>query len=351
MVQGESFGLPFLLTFDIKYPMFRTANQRNDMNSITDTIRGLFKDAVTASIELFKVMVPVIILVKILQELGLIQYLAWPLKPLMGIVGLPAEMGLAWATAMVNTTYAGLIVTLSLAAENPMTVAQATILGILILVCHSLPVESSIARKSGARFLFQCFIRILGAFTLGWILNKIYTATGSLQGPATILFKTAQGTETETMTSWALGQGRNLLSIFGVILALMIMMRVLKAIRIIDVMNAILRPILKVIGIGPKASAITVIGLTMGLSYGGGLIISETRTGRIDKKDVFYSLTLMGLCHSLIEDTLLLLLIGCNFNGIFWGRLVFALIAMTIIVQIVRRLPERIQNTYLWVDK
>jgi len=321
------------------------------MNAITDSIKGLLKDAVTASIEMFKVMVPVIILVKILQELDLIQYLAWPLKPLMGLVGLPAEMGLAWATAMVNTTYAGLIVTLSLAEENPMTISQATVLGTLILVCHSLPVESSIARKSGARFFFQCVVRIAGAFTLGWILNTIYTATGSLQEPATILFQAPQGAESQTLAAWALSQGHNLLSIFGVILALMIMMRVLKAIKVIDLMNTILRPILKAIGIGPKASAITVIGLTMGLSYGGGLIISEAKTGRIDKKDVFYSLTLMGLCHSLIEDTFLLLLIGCNFNGIFWGRLVFALVAMVVIVQIVRRLPERIQNTYLWVGK
>ena len=54
-------------------------------------------------------------------------------------------------------------------------------------------------------------------------------------------------------------------------------MRILYAIKVIDLMNKILRPVLKLIGIGPKASAITVIGLTMGLSYGGGLIINEAR--------------------------------------------------------------------------
>ena len=128
-------------------------------------------------------------------------------------------------------------------------------------------------------------------------------------------------------------------------------MRILYAIKVIDLMNKILRPVLKLIGIGPKASAITVIGLTMGLSYGGGLIINEARTGTIGKEDIFYSLTLMGLCHSLIEDTLLMLLIGSNFNGIFWSRLIFAIVAMAGIVQIVRRLPKRFQNTYLWVDK
>lgn len=321
------------------------------MNKIIDLLKTLFKDAVTASVEMFKVMIPVIILVKILQELDLIQYLAWPLSPVMGLVGLPAEMGLVWATAIINTTYAGLIVFLSLVPDNPLTVAQATVLSVLILICHALPMESSIARKSGARFLFQCLVRLLGAFTLGFLLNQFYTTAGMLQDSATVLFQAEPAAIDPTLGAWAVDQGKNLLSIFGVILGLLVMMRFLQAIKVIDLMNWALRPILKLIGIGPKASAITVIGLTMGLSYGGGLIINEAKSGSISKENIFYSLTLMGLCHSLIEDTLLLMLIGSSFSGIFWGRLIFAIIAMAGIVQVVRRMPETIQNKYLWVEK
>lgn len=322
------------------------------MRDLVTPIKDLLRDAFSASYEMFKVMIPVIIAVKLLQELGLIAWLAWPLKPVMGLVGLPAEMGLVWATAIVNTTYAGLIVFLSLAADNPLTAAQATVLAVLILVAHSLPVESSIARRSGARFLFQCVVRLAGAFLLGWLLHRIYTATGTLQEPATVLFRMdPQAAADPSLAAWAVDQSINLLSIFGVILVLLVMMRLLTALRIIEFMNTLLRPVLKLIGIGTKASAITVIGLTMGLSYGGGLIISEARKGNVGKEDIFYSLTLMGLCHSLIEDTLLLALIGGHVSGIFWGRLVFAVVAVAGIVQIVRRLPARVQNTYLWVDK
>ncbi|MFH1912665.1 MAG: hypothetical protein ABIK45_00105 [Pseudomonadota bacterium] len=314
-------------------------------------LKSLLTDATRASWEMFKVMIPVIIVVKILQELELIGYLAWPLKPLMGLVGLPAEMGLVWATAIVNTTYAGLIVFLSLAADHPLTTAQATVLGVLILVAHALPMESAIARRSGARFFFQCAVRLVGAFTLGWLLNAIYTATGTLQEPATVLFRVDQQATDPTLATWAVDQSINLASIFVVILILLVMMRLLTALRIVEMMNRLLRPLLKLIGIGPKASAITVIGLTMGLSYGGGLIISEARKGSVGKEDVFYSLTLMGLCHSLIEDTLLLALIGGHISGIFWGRLIFAVVAVAGIVQIVRRLPPHVQNNYLWVGK
>ncbi len=316
------------------------------MHLIT-SFKELFKDAFTATIELFKVMVPIIIGVKILQELGLISYLAWPLKPVMELVGLPAEMGLVWATALINNIYTGIIVLASLIGDHPLTGAQATVLAMLMLVGHGLPIECAIARKSGARFIFQSLMRLVGAFAFAWILHGIYDTTGTLQGPAVMLFHPEQAPD-PSLATWALAQGKNLISIFGVILGLLTIMRLLHAIRAIDLMNRLLQPILKCIGIGPKASAITVIGLTMGLAYGGGLIINEARSGNVGKEDIFYSLTLMGLCHSLIEDTLLLMLIGGHL-GILWARLIFSLITMTIIVQIVRRLPNKIKNTYLWV--
>ena len=46
------------------------------------------------SLELYKIMIPIIIAVKILQELDLISWLALPLEPFMRLMGLPGEMGL-----------------------------------------------------------------------------------------------------------------------------------------------------------------------------------------------------------------------------------------------------------------
>lgn len=307
----------------------------------------LLRDAVSASYELFKIMVPAIILVKILQELGLIQYLAWPLKPVMGLLGLPAEMGLAWATALVNSVYAGIIVFLSLAQDMNLTVAQVTVFAVIVLIGHSLPVEGAIAQKSGAKFPFQAGVRVLGAFLLGFILHHAYDASGTLQGPAAILFQTEPQTD-QTLMQWGIAAGRDLLWIFVIVLSLMAMMRVLQALRAVDLMNRVLRPVLRLIGIGPKASTITIIGFTLGLSYGGGLIISESRSGNVDRKDVFYSLTLMGLSHSMIEDTLLMVLLGGHLSGIFWGRFLFSMAFMAVLVQITRRLPEKFCNRFLW---
>lgn len=310
----------------------------------------LFRDALKVSFDLFKIMVPVIIVVKILQELDLIRYLAIPLGPVMNVVGLPGEMGLVWATAMLSNIYSSIIVLLSLVKDVPITTAQATILGTMILVAHNLPIELKIAQKSGTRLTFQAISRLGSAFLLGWFLNIVYSSFNLLQQPANILLtpKPENALNNESLASWATGEVQKLFFIFLIILGLFFLLRTLEKLRVVDVINKILRPILKLMGIGPKASAITVIGNTMGIAYGGGLIIHEARSGHIDKKDVFYSLTLMGLSHSLIEDTLLMVMIGGHLSGLLCARVGYSILVVTLLVKVTKRLPTAFCDKFLW---
>ncbi|MDD4951764.1 MAG: hypothetical protein PHV85_04375 [Desulfovibrionaceae bacterium] len=323
----------------------------NQVNELKAAARDILAASLKASLELFKVMVPVLVAVRLLQSLGLIKYLALPLKPVMELVGLPADMGLVWATGLFNNIYSAIIVFLSLARDHPLSAAQATVLGTMILIAHSMPVELGIAKRSGPRLMFQAASRLGGAFAAGWALNAGYRALGLLQGPAAILFKAEPGADTDPgHLSWALDQIWNLSLIFVIIVALLAVMSALKKIGAIGLMDRLLRPLLKLIGIGPKASAITVIGLTLGISYGGGLIIREARSGALDRRDVFYSLTLMGLCHSLIEDTMLLMMIGGHLSGLLWARLIFALAAVALLVRVSAALPQRFCDRFLWAE-
>jgi hypothetical protein len=49
--------------------------------------------------------------------------------------------------------------------------AQASILGSMMLLAHSLPIEVAIAKKAGVSLWLTLFIRIGGSFILAWILN------------------------------------------------------------------------------------------------------------------------------------------------------------------------------------
>ena len=310
----------------------------------------LFRDAFKLSLDLFKIMIPIIIAVKILQDLDLIRYLAIPLSPVMQFVGLPDELGLVWATAILNNPYGAMIVLLTLLPDISISTAQATVLCTMMLVAHTLPIELKIAQISGPRLMFQAFSRLASAILFGWLLMRFYSILDLLQDPADILLRHDPGNilHPQPLYSWALGELQNLLTIFLIILGLFMLMKVLKKIKIIDFLNRMLQPFLKFMGIGPKASAIAMIGLTMGISFGGGLIIHEARSGQIDKKDVFFSLTLMGLSHSLIEDTLLMVMIGGQLSGILFARLILSILMVTILVKISVYLPDTFCDRFLW---
>ncbi len=307
----------------------------------------VFQEAVRVSLGLFKIMIPILILVKVLQELGWIAYLALPLEPLMGLVGLPPEMGLVWATGMVNNIYGAAVVFLSLAPELSLSVAQVTVLSTLILVAHALPIEVKIAQKSGNRFLFQALIRVTGALVLGILLHWSYSLTGWLQ-QENVVFWQGEIRQSPGLWMWGLEQLRNLGFIFCIVLALISLMRLLNRLRITDILVRILEPPLRFLGIGREAAPLAIVGMTMGLTYGGGLIIYESQSGRVSPKDVFASLTLMGLTHSIIEDTLLMVMLGGHLSGILFGRLIFSLLVVALLVRCLPLLSDAIVHRFFY---
>ncbi len=314
-----------------------------------DAIKKLSKefllDGLRVSIILFRIMIPVIIAVKVLKELGLIRYLGSMLEPVMTIVGLPGSMGLVWATAIVTNLYGGAAVFISLIRDNPLSSAQITVLTSMMLIAHNLPVEVRITREAGARVRAMLPLRLGCAFMYGFFLNLVFSSTDWLKTPGTPSWSSQ--ISDESLTSWALGEFKNLIMIFIIILFLIALMKILQKTGITDRLGKLLKPLLILLGIGPSAATITIIGMLLGIAYGGGLIISESKEGIISKKDVFLSLMLMGLCHAIIEDTLLMMFLGGNLFGIFLGRIIFSIIIISGLSRLISGLPDWIVNRLL----
>ncbi len=290
---------------------------------------------------LLKVMVPALIVVKLLDMAGGTDVLARLLSPAMHLVGLPDGLGIVWAAAMLTNIYTAMVVFVGYAAHEPLTVAQVTVLGTMILVAHSLPVEGAVARAVGVSWRATLLIRIGGALALGALLDLVYSAGGWLQGPSRLLWEPEA--VDPGLLPWALDQLRMLGWIFVVIAALMALLRLLRVLGIERLMHALLAPVLALIGIRKEAGNITIIGATLGLSFGAGLLIREARTGALSRRDLFLAMAFLGLCHSVIEDTLLIVLLGADLSGILWARLAFALAAIAVLARIPalnRRLAE-----------
>ncbi len=301
------------------------------------TARSLLREAALTTWELFKIMVPVSLVAKVLADLGVVAWLGQALGPVMQLLGLPASMGLVWATGMVTNLYGGLAAFATLAPAEHLTVAQVTVVCVLMLVAHSLPVELRIAQKAGARAMAMGLIRIGGALLLGALLAHAYRLTGTLQAPAHS-FLPAAGPDA-SWAAWALGMGKSLLLIFAVVLAVLALMRALDRAGLTRVLVRLLEPLLKRLGMSAQAAPLTVIGMLLGLSYGGGLIIRETQRGELGDRDVFYALVLMGLAHAVIEDTFLMLTIGGHVSGLLWARILFGLAGTAVLVRVVAWIP------------
>lgn len=319
----------------------------------TDPAGGAFRRETTALLReagrtaamLFRIMAPIGIAAKAMTDLGLTVWLSRGLEPAMGLAGLPGSMGLVWGTAMLTSLYGGIAVFVTLAPSEPLTVAQVTVLGAMMLTAHALPVELRIAQKAGARLRLLLPLRVACALALGTALNAAYRLGGFLQEPHALLWRPPP--QAASWADWAAGQARTLAILFVVILALMALLRGLDRSGAAAALSRALAPPLRALGMGAAVAPVTLVGLTLGLSYGGGLIVREARTGRIDPRDIGMSLILMSLCHSLIEDTMLLMLLGAHPSGVLGGRLLFSLAAVFAAGRILRRLPDRILERHV----
>jgi hypothetical protein len=258
----------------------------------------------------------------------------------MNVIGLPGETGLVWATALITNLYGALIVFFTLTTLQTFSVAQITIIAGLLLIAHTLPVELRIAQKAGASLIFQFLLRMIAAFLFAWILFKFFSFFHLFEEPGTIFWK--PGPIDPTIVGWILGEIRNYLMIFIIITILVALMYYLKKTGAIEKLNNSLEPFLEFIGITKAAAPITIIGSTLGLAYGGALIINEAKSGKLTDKDIVLSLSLMGLSHSLIEDTLIMLAIGASIVGVLFARVLFTIIIMILLVQIFNKMSQSI---------
>jgi hypothetical protein len=312
--------------------------------------RELFRDTLQTVWVMFRIMIPVSIGVKILQETGAIEYIGIALAPLMRLVGLPGEMGLVWGTGIITNLFGGIMAYINIAPDFHLTVAQTTVLCLMMLVAHTFPIELQIARKAGVRLITMFIFRFVFAFLMGLILYWIYSGLNIFNEPSVITWKPNVVSDNSIQT-WVLGELKNYAVIFLIIFALLLVMKILKVLGIIDLIARGLSPFLKFLGIGSEVTSIAIIGLTLGVVYGGALIINESRTKKIDKRDIFYCLLLMGLCHSLVEDTILMLALGSDISGVLVFRIIISLLIIWAVVKITRRFPDSVFKKYFVAKK
>lgn len=292
---------------------------------------ALMRDTYLVAGDLFKVLIPAIVVVKLLEEAGAISLIAGVLEPGMALFGLPGEMAIVWTTAIVTNIYGAIAVLLMFSSEVSLSVAQATVLGTMILICHSLPVELALTHRVGGSYRFLGILRFFGACLAGAILHLIYSISGHASAPATIIW--AQQRVEHSLFDWLYNQAVNLVYIVCVLFSLLALMRFLQAVGFTDLMGRVLKPLLLLMGVSYKSASIAVFGLLAGITFGSALLLAEVQKEALPARDVVLVLAFLSLCHGIIEDTMLMLLIGSDISGILFFRVLYSVAVVALLAR------------------
>jgi len=299
------------------------------------TVFKIATDIKEICIPLYKILIPFVFIIKVLEISGAIEFTAKILEPLMSFVGLTPELGLVFVTAFLINIYAALVLFVNILPGIDVSVAEITILTTMILVAHNLPIECTICKAAGISVIYTASLRLISAFALGFILKLIYFNFGFLTETFQTFFTVKPPPENNWY--WFLDQFTTLVYIFFLVCLMATILEILKIIGVEKLFEKVFMPPLRLFGIQKEAMNIIIVGMFIGIQFGGGMLIKEVKKGTIDKQSIFLSVSLLNLLHAMIEDTILMALVGGHISGILIARVIFSLVLSYFIFMIYKR--------------
>jgi hypothetical protein len=263
--------------------------------------RGLRK-GLSSYIWLLKILLPVSLATALLDFSGWLHRVDFLLEPAMGVMSLPPAAALPILIGLA----AGIYGCLAALAVLPLSAEHMTLITVFVLIAHSLPQEGIIQAKSGIHFVKTTLVRLAAA-----VLTCLATAWWLQPAPADAAAVAAGLREVPPLAvflqQWGIDMLRLGLKIFVIIFSVMILIELMKTYDVIDGCVTIFAPVLKVMGLHRQAALLWLTGALFGLSYGGAIIMEQSRELRLSPEEVEKLQLSIGINHSMIEDPLLFL--------------------------------------------
>lgn len=290
-------------------------------------------------ITIARIMLPVMVIVKVAQAFGLVDLVGRLITPAMSLLNLPPEAGLIWATTVLTGMFGGIATLSTLATSIDMTVGQMSALGAMMLFAHGLPVEQAIVRRAGASFWLTATLRLGTAIVYGAAVGWACHFTGALSEP--VSFAWLSGSSFTQGAGDYLGWVQATAYSLGIaLLIIIVLVAVLDAFERLGItrrITATITPLLRISGLSAEVAPVTTVGVLLGLSYGGALIIEESEKKNFSRRTRFLALSWLCLSHSLIEDTLLIMALGANLWVVLVGRVAITLAIISLLAWLTDR--------------
>ena len=272
---------------------------------------------------LLKIILPISLLVRILQFSGLLAEISGFLSPAFSLIGLPGETAIVFITSLFTPLYApiALITSMSLGMR------EVTILALMCLISHNLIIESTIQSKTGSSFWRITIFRIFMSFVVAFSLNLVMPNEGWGQ---VVITQSAEVCDTlfQVFSLWLISSLKVILMILLIVTSLMLLHYILEEFNLLHRISDFLSPIMVVFGLPKDTAFLWLVGNLVGLAYGGAIMVEQIEQKKLSLESGAMLNTHLAVSHSLLEDTLIFVVIGVPILWIICTRLLFAIIVL-----------------------
>lgn len=205
-----------------------------------------------------------------------------------------------------------------------LTMRQATIIAIMVLICHALPLECTVNKKVGSKPFRMAFLRIAGALLAAVYLNLVLP---ELSKPFSSLTLSAdEASLSAVLQGWMLSSVKLTAMIFAIIYALMFVQRLMERYGLMQKLVEPLAPMMVFFGLPRNAAYLWLVGNVLGISYGSAVMVQLEEEGKISREEANEVNYHLIMNHSMLEDTLVFASAGVSALWILTTRLLFALL-------------------------
>lgn len=297
-----------------------------------NTLKTGLKTGLLTTWKLGKIIFPITLIVTIIGQTVIMDWLVRALSPFMNFIGLSGEAAIPLVLGNMLNLYAaiGAILTMDL------TVKEVFILAVMLSFSHNLFVESAVAKQVGLKISVVLLVRIGLALVSAWVINLVWQGGGE---QASYGFVPSGGMENiegygaialHGMESAIIG----ILQLAVIVIPIMVFIQVMKDMKWLPVFSRWMTPFTRVLGVDPNTSTTLAAGLTFGLAYGAGVMIQAVKEDGVKKKDLYLVFIFLVACHAVVEDTLIFAPLGIPLWPLLLVRLVTAIL-LTIAVAVV----------------
>lgn len=293
----------------------------NHKERILRCVREVWPSATRTCLWIVKITVAVSFAILFLKYFNLLPLFSEFISPVFNYVGLPGEAALAYVSGYFVNVYAAI----SVAVAVDLDVRAMTILSVMVLCSHNMITETAVQKKTGSSAVRIVITRTLSAFAIAFVLNKLMP--GGLD--ASVMEETEQSCSFLALfTEWLVSTFWLVVKMTVLIYSLSIMQKLLSEYGVIRWVAKFLRPLLALFGLPAKTAFLWIVANILGLAYGAAVMIEESGSGKVSRRDIDLLNTHISISHSNFEDLFLVSSIG----GIWYILLISRWIASAILV-------------------